>query len=224
MLSYKETSELLSSYGLPLVQGILVQQIEEAVDAFERIAASGGSNSNSACALKLISSSRTHKSEGGFVRLGLLDGDSVAEACREMLASLDQGESYEGFLVQPLIRSSRELILGAHIDAQFGPLVALGPGGILVDVLGGVDFLAAPFSLSEAQEFIGRNAALPLLGPVRGASAVHKGDLEACLVALGKLIAENTDRITSIDINPLVILPQNGSLVALDFRAEGGAL
>jgi succinyl-CoA synthetase beta subunit len=62
---------------------------------------------------------------------------------------------------------------------------------------------------------------LPLLGRFRGTAAVDRGALADCLVALGSLIMENADRIASVDINPLVVDPSDGSLLALDFRAEG---
>ncbi|MCX7023907.1 MAG: acetate--CoA ligase family protein [Spirochaetes bacterium] len=216
MLSYRETRDLLAGYGIPTAPGILAGTVEEAVGASDRMTGSG-----KACAVKLISSMHSHKSDKGFVRLGLKDHEAIGTACRDMLAQLAEGEEYEGILVQPMILSARELILGALVDPQFGPLVAFGPGGILVDVLGGVDFLAAPFNGAQALAFIARNAAVPLLGPVRGSAAVDPGTLASCLVALGALIVENKERIASVDINPLVSDPESGALMALDFRAEG---
>lgn len=216
MLSYRETHGLLSRYGIPPAPGFLARTPEEAMEASDRM-----TGSDNACAVKLISALHTHKSGKGFVRLSLRGHEAVGTACREMLAQLAQGEEYEGILVQPMIRSGRELILGALIDPQFGPLVAFGPGGILVDLLGGVDFLSAPFTSAQALAFIARNAAAPLLGPVRGCAAINREDLASCLVALGRLITENREMIVSVDINPLVSDSRSGTLLALDFRAEG---
>jgi acetyltransferase len=208
---------LLAAYGIPLAEGFLVGTVEEAGAVAERLAGrKGGGTGHGACAVKLISALHTHKSDKGFVRLGLENRLAVEAACRDMLARLEPGESYEGLLVQHMIPIGRELILGAQIDGQFGPIVAFGPGGVLVDLLGGVDFLAAPFSRSEALAFIGRNAASPLLACFRGTAAAKLDTLAGCLVSMGSLIAENADRIVSVDINPF-----DGTLIALDFRAEG---
>ncbi len=222
MLPYEETRRLLAAYGIPLAGGTLVSSVEEAGAAAERfIGRDGGGAGSGACALKLISALHTHKSDKGFVALGLRNRLDVEAACRDMLARLEPGESFEGLLVQPMIPIGRELILGAQIDDQFGPIVAFGPGGVLVDLLGGVDFLAAPFSRAEALAFIGRNAALPLLRGFRGTAAANFDALAGCLVSMGSLIAENADRIASVDINPLAVIPLDGTLIALDFRAEG---
>ncbi len=222
MLPYDETRRLLAAYGIPLVGGSLVRSVEEAGAAAEQyIGRDGVGAGHGACAVKLISALHTHKSDKGFVALGLRNRQEVEAACRDMLARLEPDEGFEGLLVQPMIRFDRELILGAQIDGQFGPIVAFGPGGVLVDLLGGVDFLAAPFSRAEAVAFIGRNAVLPLLGSFRGTAAAKLDALAGYLVSMGFLISENADRIVSVDINPLVVVSPDGTLVALDFRAEG---
>jgi len=222
MLPYDETCRLLAAYGIPLAGGSLVGSVEEAGAAAEEYIGRDGVGAGSGgCAVKLISILHSHKSDKGLVRLGLRNRQDVESACRDMLALLGPGEGYEGLLVQPMIPVGRELILGAQIDGQFGPIIAFGPGGVLVDLLGGVDFLAVPFSRAEAVTFIGRNTALALLGSFRGTAAADFDALASCLVSMGSLIVENADRIVSVDINPLVVVPTDGALVALDFRAEG---
>ncbi len=216
MLGFTETRDLLLDYGLPLAPGRLAASVEEAVEASREFLGPGRD-----CVLKLISVAHSHKTDGGFVALGLRDQDAVRTASLDMLARLGPGEAYEGFLVQPMLSSSREFMLGAQVDPQFGPLVAFGPGGILVDLLGGVDFLMAPFSLAQAWAFLARNPALPLFDRVRGQAAVDRTELAACLMSLGRLIVENAHRVASIDLNPLVSVPETGALLALDFRSEG---
>ncbi|OHE61416.1 MAG: hypothetical protein A2Y36_02640 [Treponema sp. GWA1_62_8] len=232
MLGWLESRDLLASYGIPLAPGVLAADAEAAAAAAV-VAGSGaaslsatgpsaaGSRTSGTCAVKLISALHTHKSDEGFVALGLKGGEAVAAACRSMLDRLPADEKFEGFLVQPMIRFDRELILGAHVDPQFGPLVAFGPGGILVELLGGVDFLAVPFSRGQALAFLGRNAAAPLLAAHRGSPAGDIQALASALLAMGALIGENGDRVSSVDINPLVSETESGELFALDFRAEG---
>ena len=96
MLPYDETRRLLAAYGIPLVGGSLVRSVEEAGAAAEQyIGRDGGEAGHGACAVKLISALHTHKSDKGFVRLGLRNRPDVESACRTMLARLEPGESYE---------------------------------------------------------------------------------------------------------------------------------
>jgi succinyl-CoA synthetase beta subunit len=216
MRPHRETKGLLEAYGIPLAAEVLASSVDEAVEAAGRVAFP-----DHACVVKLVSPGHSHKTEAGFVKLELRSPGAVRAACLDLLSRLGPGEAYEGILVQPMIRSNRELILGARLDPQFGPLVAFGPGGILVGILGGVDFLAPPFTRSQAIGFMARNAASPMLGPLRGSPAADLDSLATCLLALGRLIAENESRVASVDINPLVTVPESGALVALDFRSEG---
>jgi len=210
MLSYLESASLLEDYGVPLAPWKLVGGADEAVAAAEAI---GG-----AVALKLISPEHTHKSDMGLVRLGLEGAAEVREAALALLAAVPESCEREGLLVQPMVTGGCEVFLGALVDPQFGPLVALGPGGIFVELLGGVDFLRPPFGRGSAALFVERNALRPLLSGVRGRRPADTTALVDALVGLGRLILERQNDVASVDVNPFVV-SDRGAL-ALDLRIE----
>ncbi|HUX22714.1 MAG TPA: acetate--CoA ligase family protein, partial [Spirochaetia bacterium] len=121
---------------------------------------------------------------------------------------------------------------------QFGPLVAFGPGGSLVELLGGVDFLRPPFNVRQARVFIERNPVHPLLvnagAPERidGGSKAARGNragfstfdtLTQALLGMARLISEQESKIASVDINPLVVSNRWADPITLDLRVEGGS-
>jgi acetate---CoA ligase (ADP-forming) subunit beta len=116
-------------------------------------------------------------------------------------------------LVAPMLRGARELIAGVVRDAQFGPAVMIGLGGVLAEVLGDVSFRLAPLSRLDAHEMIDDLATVGVLAPFRGEPAVDRDALAAVLLGLSALI-EAHDDIESVDVNPLIVC--DGLPVAVD--------
>lgn len=209
MLSYEASVSLLFDYGIPLPPQRLVGTAGEAVEAAAEI---GGP-----VALKLLAAGHSHKIDAGLVRLDLRTAEEVRAAAGNLLAA-PVGGPIEGLLVQAMVSGGREALLGALVDPQFGPLVALGPGGTAVEAVDRVDFLRVPFDRIDAALFIGRNALAPILAAGRGKGRADVEALTNALLRMAELIRSHAGEIRSVDINPLAIL--SDGVAALDCRIE----
>lgn len=210
-LSESESKQLLASAGVPVAQEAVVPTVEEAVQAAETI--------GFPVVLKLNGDAIAHKTERGLVRLGLRDGESVAAAGAELLGKATADDGPVGLLVAPMVRGNRELIAGLATDAQFGPVVMLGIGGILAEAIADVTFRLAPLTRLDAAEMIEDLATQGLLGAFRGEPPVDREALIDVLVGLSDLVGRRPD-IVSIDINPLIVSGADGRPIAVDGLVE----
>lgn len=158
-----------------------------------------------------------HKSELGLVHLGLKGADAVAAAfgqCRDVLAA--HGAAFAGALVAPMVGGRRELLLGAHRDPFFGPVVVVGDGGKYVEAMPDVRLLLPPFGPDDVREALGRLRIAPLLDGVRGEPPLAVDRYVEAAVAVGGLMSEAGTRIDSLDVNPLLVGTQDADCMALD--------
>ena len=135
---------MLRAYGIPVNRQELVTGPDEAVDAAARL---GGP-----VALKVMSYQLPHKTEAGAIRLGVLGADSVRRQYDEMLAEVAERVPtavVEGVLVQEMVPARLELMCGMQRDPVFGPMVAVGLGGIFVEILSETALLRPPFGPAE---------------------------------------------------------------------------
>ncbi len=128
--------------------------------------------------------------------------DEALSAYRDIAARMDGSES--AILVQEVIQGKRELAVGLSRDAQFGPSVMFGLGGIFTEILDDVSFRVAPLAKKDALQMMGEIKGHKILGAFRGMDAVDPHMLAHILVTLGKIGLEN-QRVQEIDINPLII-------------------
>ncbi len=189
-----ESKMLLAAYGIPVPDGALVTSEAEAVEAAARI---GGR-----VAMKGIASEIHHKTEAGLVVLGILGRKMVVETYRQ-LENRATG-AIRGVLVEQMLVSNRELMVGMKRDPAFGPVVAFGLGGVLTEALGDVVLALAPLGERDAEELPGLIRAQRLLGPFRGYPAVDRGALAKVVQVIGQ-IALDHPAIAEIDINPLLV-------------------
>lgn len=233
MLGQEETMACLKKAGIPFVQSVFARAgldsakrsvardatlAENAVKAVEDLFRASGKAS--ALVLKLIAPGFSHKSDSGLVALDLADVESLKSAAFGMLRRIPEDCAIEGFLVQPMVRGGREVFIGAQVDPQFGPVIAFGPGGILVELLKGVDFLRPPFCEAEALLFVKRNPVWPLLAGARGTKPADIESIVKTLVALGDYMVENAKAIASMDLNPFLVFDEGSGGFALDARIE----
>lgn len=195
---------LLASYGIPTVEQRTVTLPAEAGQAS---AALGGP-----VALKAIAPNLLHKSDAGGVVLGLEGAAAVQAAAETMQARLGKlGYTVEGFVVQRQAAPGVEMLAGVVHDHQFGPLIACGAGGTLVELLGDMTVSLAPVSLAGASDMLQRLRTYPLLTGYRGSPPTNVAALTDLLVRLSHLAAD-FPQVAEVDCNPIIVSP-TGALV-----------
>jgi acetyltransferase len=210
-----EAKELLAACGVPVVATRRVPASPEA-------AAAAASEIGGPVALKIVSPDLLHKSDAGGVRLNLGDADGVLAAARDMLARLRDEHPevrLEGFSVQAMaIRpNAHELIVGAHVDPVFGPVVLFGQGGTAVEVLADRAVALPPLNRVLARELVDRTRVARLLAGYRNRPPVHMDALCDALIAVARMLADLPE-LTELDINPL--WADERGVLALDARVR----
>jgi acyl-CoA synthetase (NDP forming) len=172
--------------------------------------------------LKGVCRELVHKSEAGAVKLNIADAEALRAAWRDIetgLAAHLPGATLDGCVVQPMIRGGIELIVGCRWDAQFGPVVIMGSGGVLVEILNDVQMAVAPISATHAQQLITRLRIAPVLQGARGRPAADIAALADAIAKLSALAATLGPRLVELDINPLLVRNTGDGVIALDARA-----
>ncbi|MEE8352962.1 MAG: acetate--CoA ligase family protein [Dehalococcoidales bacterium] len=210
LLTEVEAKDLLKQAGVSVVDTKLATSREEAIALSGKLGLP--------VALKIASSDVVHKSDAGGVKLGLETADQVGEAYDEILASIGKAfpdAKIQGISVQSMARSGVEVIIGMSKDAQFGPVLMFGLGGILVEILKDVSFRIVPLAKRDAAEMIREIKGYPLLEGYRGSEPVDVANLEAMVLQVSEFVDKNPD-IKELDLNP-VFAYGDGS-VAVDAR------
>ena len=198
-LTPAETRLLLQSYGLPVVPERGVDTVDDAVAA----AAELGYPVVVKTAVAGI-----HKTERGGVALDLRDEDAVREAAERIGPPL---------IVQPLVSGGAELLVGAVQDPVFGPLVAVGPGGTLAELIGDASFRLAPLTDVDADELVHGGKVGRLVEGFRGAPPADAEAVRGLLLRIGRL-AEDLPEIAELDLNPVIAGPDG--CVVVDARVR----
>ena len=202
-LGEAEARPILAAYGIAQPRAELAHTAEEA----GRLAAEIGFP----VALKIVSPDIFHKSEVGGITLGLADEAEVQAAFTAMLARVQQrqpGALVDGALVTQMAPPGHELIVGMRRDAQFGPLLMFGLGGIYVELLKDVAFRVAPFDRAETLAMIGETHAGKLLHGLRGQPPADSDAVAEVIERVARLALDH-NRIEEIDVNPLIVYPLN---------------
>jgi acetyltransferase len=210
LLTEAESKEILTGYGIPVVETRIARSEDEAVQAAGDI---GG-----AVVLKLLSEIITHKSNVGGVKLDLHGAGPVRRAYRdiEKSAAAHGPNAFLGVTVQPMMSSEGyELILGSTIDHQFGPILLFGAGGYFVEVFKDRALGLPPLNRTLARRLMERTQIFGALKGFRGRKAVDLASLEDLLVRFSQLVVQQP-RIKEIDINPLLVTSEHA--MALDAR------
>jgi len=194
-VSEPEAKRLLSSAGLEVPRFITVtapEQIEPMV-----------TDLGFPLAAKVVSSRIVHKSDVGGVRTGI---NNIREltAVFETFSLLD---GFEAMLIEQMV-SGLELIIGAKMDDQFGPVVLLGMGGTGVEIYQDVSLRLAPVGAKDVDAMIKGLKAAPLLSGYRGHQSVNRDELTRTLVCFSKFVMAAADMIESIDLNPVMCSAQ----------------
>ena len=200
-LSEHDSKRLLAEYGIPVTGERIAASADEAVRAAAEI--------GYPVVLKGSGESISHKTEMNLIALNLSSEAEVREAFTRLMSS---GATAE-VLVQQMIKGDRELVVGMTRDAQFGPCVMFGLGGVFTEVLQDVAFRVAPLSRRDATEMMDDIRAKKILQSFRGKPAVDREALADILINVGRMGLER-ELIGEIDINPLKV--PGGKPVAVD--------
>lgn len=208
----EEGYEILKAYGFSTPKNFLATNEEEAIKSSNEI--------GYPVVMKIVSPEIVHKSESGGVKVGIRNQDQARKAFNDILAnvkSYNPEATIKGVLVQEMIESAKETILGSKRDPLFGPLIMFGLGGIYVEILKDVVFRLAPINGQDAKEMIESIKTIKLLKGVRGEEPSDLEGIEESLQRLSQLVTDFPE-IEEFDMNPLLVLEKGKGVRAVDVR------
>lgn len=194
-----EAKMICKDYDIPVTEFKLAKSESEAVTYSEEI--------GYPVVLKIISQDALHKSDVGGVVLNVEGATEVKDAYQKILSNLKKHKpqaEVKGILIQEMVPSSTEVIVGATKDPQFGPTVMFGLGGVFVEILKDVTFRIAPLNEEEAREMITEVKAYPLLKGYRNRPPVDIEAIVNILLNASKLVMDHQE-IKELDLNPVMV-------------------
>jgi acetyltransferase len=203
------SKKLLKAYGIPISKEEIAQTAAEAVKIAKKI--------GFPVVAKVVSADILHKSDIGGVVLNLSNAAEVKKAFNDITArvkKLKGKPKLEGILIAQQVKADLELVVGASLDAEMGPVVLFGTGGVDIELLKDVALAGAPLDEAEAKQLIGKTKAGVKMKGYRGKPALHEASAVKALVGLSNLMVDAGSRIASIDVNPFLINSRVG--VAVD--------
>lgn len=208
-----QAKALLAAFGVPVNRGELAHDAASAAAAATQLTAP--------FAVKVVSSDIVHKSDLGGVVLGLTESAAVARAVEEMsarVAAAAPEAQIEGYLVQEMRRGELEMLVGARNDPLFGPVLTVGAGGVLVELLRDVAVARAPVDAEQAHAMIRSLKVAPLFDGYRGGPTLDLESLADCLVRVSRLICLLGPRFRELDVNPVLVGRAGEGCVGVDAR------
>jgi acetate---CoA ligase (ADP-forming) len=203
------SKNLLKAYGIPVSKEEIASSAADAVKIARKI--------GFPVVAKVVSAQILHKSDIGGVVLNLGSAAEVRQAFDDITArvkKLKNKPKLEGILIAQQVKADLELVVGAALDAEMGPVVLFGTGGVDIELMKDVALAGAPLDAAEAKQLIGRTKAGVKMKGYRGKPALHEVSAVKALVGLSNLMADAGNRIASIDVNPFLINTKTG--VAVD--------
>jgi acyl-CoA synthetase (NDP forming) len=210
LLTEIEAKELLKQAGVSVVETKLARSKDEAIAISREL--------GFPVVLKIASVDVVHKSDAGGVKLGLRTSQQVGKAFDDIMKSIKAQfpqAKIQGVSVQKMAREGTEVIIGMSKDAQFGPVIMFGLGGILVEILKDVSFRIVPLAKRDAREMIREIKGYPLLEGYRGREPVDVANLEDLILKVSSFVEQHPE-IKELDLNP--IFAYKDGAVAVDAR------
>ena len=205
-----EAKALVSAWGIQVPKSVLIGGLEDPAVKLEAV--------TPPLVLKVVSQDIIHKRDVGGVITGIDDSEELSKALREMKETLAEKvptARIEGFLLEEMIPTGLELIIGGVRDPQFGPAVMFGTGGFAVELVKDVSFRLAPLSRGEVFAMMEEVKSYPLLTGFRGSKPVDLEKLASTVMKLSEILLE-LEAINEIEINPLLVCDVGA--VAVDAR------
>lgn len=208
-LGEAEAKALLAKAGVGILPEVVVPTPEDAAAAADKM--------GYPVAMKIVSPDIPHKTEVGGVALNLADADAVKTTAKRMLTDIPKAmpsARIEGVLITPMAGDGVELIVGTQCDPVMGPMVMVGLGGILAEVVKDIALARAPITAAKAESMLRNLRGAVMLDGVRGADPVDVPAIADVVSRLSVLAERHATTIESIEINPLLARPDGA--VALD--------
>lgn len=210
LLTEIEAKDLLKAANIPVVETKLATSKTEAVELAKKL--------GFPVVMKIVSPDVVHKSDAGGVKLGIQNGTQAGKAYSDILASVKKHypkAKITGVSVQKMAKQGIEIIIGMTKDAQFGPVIMFGLGGILVEVLKDVSFRIVPMNKRDAAEMITEIKGFPILKGYRGQDPADIPYLEELIVKVSDFVDKNPE-IRELDLNP--VFAYKKAAIAVDAR------
>ncbi|HBK04771.1 MAG TPA: CoA-binding protein [Acetobacteraceae bacterium] len=198
-LTERQAKDVLAHYNIPVVGERLARSEDDAVNAAAAL--------GYPVVLKVESPDLPHKTEAGVIRLNLRNADEVRAGYLAVMANADKVEPaprINGVLVQPMVPQGIEMVVGARNDPLFGPLIVVGLGGVLVEVLKDTALSPAPVTPLQAEGLLRQLKGVKLLEGFRGMPAVDIGRLAQVISDVSRFAADHRAAVAELDVNPLI--------------------
>jgi 3-hydroxypropionyl-CoA synthetase (ADP-forming) len=201
------SKSILKSYGVKVPPFALVTSAEEAAKQAKKI--------GFPLVMKVVSPQILHKTDVGGVKVGLDNINDVKKTFKDMYGRLSKkkGVDVKGILLEKMVPKGVELIVGIQNDPQFGPVIMVGLGGIMTEIMKDVSFRMLPITTSDAKSMLNGLKGSAVLKGFRGSEAIDLNMVSKMLVQIGKLGVDNADHINSIDFNPVIVYPKSHYVV-----------
>jgi 3-hydroxypropionyl-CoA synthetase (ADP-forming) len=200
VITEEVAKSILKKYGIKVPGFALVKSTNEAVKAAKKI--------GFPLVMKVVSPQILHKTDVGGVKVGIDNIADVKKTFNDMYGRLSKkkGVDVKGILLEKMIpKGGVELIVGIQSNPQFGPMLMVGLGGVLTDILKDVAFRMLPITISDAKSMLNELKGSKLLKGFRGSAPIDIDMIAKALVQIGKIGVDNADYINSIDFNPVIV-------------------
>lgn len=204
----EETSKsILKSYGIKVPGYALVTSADQAAKAAKKL--------GFPLVMKVVSPQILHKTDVGGVKVGIDNVADVKKTFNDMHKRLSRkkGVQLKGILLEKMVDPGVELIVGLQNDPQFGPVIMVGLGGIMTEIMRDVSFRMLPITTSDAKSMLAELKGAKILKGFRGSKPVDVNMLAKALVQIGKLGVDHATHFESIDFNPIVVYPKSYAVV-----------
>ncbi len=202
-----EAKTVCKEYGIPITKLKIAKTEEEAVKFSEEI--------GYPTVFKIISPDVIHKFDVGGVILNINNKQEAKKAYNQIIENVKKNNpnaKIDGILVQEMVPSAIEVIVGSINDAQFGPTLMFGFGGTFVELMKDVSFRIAPIKKEDAKEMISEVKAYPLLTGYRGQPPADIGALTKIILDTSRLVMEHQE-IKELDLNPVMVYEKGAKIV-----------
>ena len=207
VITEESAKSILKSYGISVPDYALVTSTNEAVKAAKKL--------GFPLVMKVVSPQILHKTDVGGVKVGIDNVNDVKKTFNDMYDRLSKkkGVDVKGILLEKMVPKGVELIVGLQNDSQFGPVIMVGLGGIMTEVMKDVAFRMLPITTSDAKSMIDELKGSKLLKGFRGSKPIDLNMVSKMLVQIGKLGIDHASHFDSIDFNPVVVYPKSYAVV-----------